>query len=308
MREIYYTCPYCSKNFRAEYSVSQLVCPSCGNTLKIDWFTNGKQECGVVGTTLVYFWGATGSIKLPDKITIIGKHVFVNSFKLTEVILPDTIQEIREGAFLHCYGLQNVELSSSLKAVRKDAFALSGIQKLQIPKTLEIIEDGAFNCCSYIKEITVHKDNPYYYVENERLIDNRTKQVLATCCQNKVFYKITVESNNKKIKPKERFFRNFSENDEKRLQNALNEVMYEENSFIVCEADTPVNNITYLQALKEGNSLLVEFHLQKSPDDTAWENWSCKCDFNKCLNYFISFLRGQFAPNYSEWELEIKEQ
>jgi hypothetical protein len=308
MREIYYACPFCNKSFRGEYSATQLNCPTCGNTLQIEWLTNGKQECGVVGTTLVCFLGATVSIKLPDNITVIGKDVFENS-SIKEIILPNTVQEIREGAFLHCCALQNIELSTSLKIIRKDAFALSGVQKLQIPQAVELIEDGAFSYCSYIKEISVHKDNPYYYVENEQLIDSRTKQVLATCCKNKVFFKITIDSNVGKQKAREMFFKNFNEYyDEKRVTKALNEIVQDENKFIICEADTPIHNITYIQAMGDENGIHLEFHLLKSPDDTAWENWSFTCDLSKCVQYVCAFFRGEFVPNFAEWKLECSEE
>lgn len=309
MRVIHFYCLYCNSGFRAEYLATKLNCPICGNSLQINWFSNGRKVCGVVGTALVWFYGATGSITLPDNITIIGKNVFINSFKLEEVIFPSTVQEVREGAFSSCPALKNIELSTSLKIIGKDAFTLSGIQKLQIPQSVEVIEDCAFSYCPNIKEITVHKDNPYYYVENGQLIDNRTKQVIATCCKNKVFYKIVIDSKDVKHKPKEMFFKNFNEYyDEKRVTKALNEILQDENKFITCEADTPIHDITYLQAIGDENGIRIEFHLSKSPDDTVLENWSCICDFSKCVQYFCSFLRGEFVPNFVEWELECSEE
>ena len=162
MREIYYACPYCNHRFRDKYSANKTDCPFCGSKLEINWFENGEKECGVVEDTLVCFWGASGSIDLPNGITKIGNSVFENSPKLTEVILPESVQEIGENAFYFCFRLQNVKFPDSLKIIRKKAFYSAGIQSLYISRQVELIEEEAFDSCTLIKEIIVHKDNPYY--------------------------------------------------------------------------------------------------------------------------------------------------
>ena len=308
MREIDYACPYCNHRFRDKYPANKINCRFCGSNLDINWFKNGKKECGVVENTLVCFWGASGSIDLPNEITTIGNGVFKNSPKLTEVIFSNSIQEIGENAFYFCFRLQNVQLPDSLKIIRKKAFCSAGIQRLYIPKSVELIEEDAFDACPLIKEITVHKDNPYYYVKNDALIDKRNGRTVALCCKNKIYYNVTLDSNAEGEKPKKFRITNFCEFDKNRITQALTEVEQDDNKFIVCEADTPINNITYLQAINDGDEMHIEFHLQKSIDDTVWENWFCRCNLNKCIDYFFSFIRGEFAPNFDEWELCVEEE
>lgn len=308
MRDIYFACPNCNRRFKDEYLSTELTCPRCGTNLKIQWLTNGKQDCGIVGTTLVCVWGRKGSIVLPDNITKIGTSVFENSPQLTEVILSNTeIEEIGENAFYFCFRLQNIELPKSLKIIKKKAFSFTGIQQLFIPKSVELIEEEAFDSHSLIKEITVDKGNPYYYVQNKSLIDKRTGQIVATCSENDVYFKITLDTFNGEVKAKEFNITKFCEYDERRIVEVLKDVEQSEDKFVVCEADTPINDITFLQAVSNGNGLHIEFHLQKSSNDTSWENWSCNCSLEKCIDYFFSFIRGKFIPNFDEWILEIKE-
>lgn len=305
MRRIFYACPYCNRSFKDEYMSEKLICRRCGSLLEIKWLSNGKQKCGIVGTTLVCFWGSKGSVILPNNITKIGVSVFENSPYLIEVNLSNTeIEEIGENAFRTCFRLQNIELPKTLKIIRKNAFYLTGFQKLFIPKSVELIEESAFALCSLIKEIVVDKENPYFYVQNECLMDKRTNQKIITCCDNKVFFKITPGNFGDGIKSESFNIIKFSDYEENRIIQILKEIEQSEDKFIVCEADTPINNITYLQATGDEKGFHIEFHLQKSCNDIEWENWSCTCGFNKCIQYIFSFIRGEFIPNFDEWELE----
>ena len=304
MRNIYYSCPFCNRRFEDEYMSQKLQCPHCKHILEIHWFSNGTQKYGVVGTTLVCFWGSTGSVTLPDNLTKIGTGVFEKSPNLTEVILSNTkIEEIGENAFLFCFRLENIELPNSLKVIRKQAMQCTGIKKLFIPQKVELIENNAFDACTLIKEIQVDIGNPYYYVQNECLIDKRTNQIIVSCCKNKVFFQITLDSFDGEENPQKFNITKFCKYDEKRIKQALKDVEQSEDKFIICQADTPINNITFLQATSNDNGLYVEFHLLKFPNNKSWENWCCTCNIEKCVDYFFSFIRGKFVPNFDEWEL-----
>lgn len=306
MREINYTCPYCAHKFTDKYMATEVKCRHCNKKFEIRWLSNGQKRCGIVNTTLVCFWGATGKIDLPNNITKIAAEVFSNCPKLIEVVLPNSIQEIGEGAFSNCYRLSHVELPKSLKIIEKRAFLFSGLRTLFIPESVEQIANDAFGSCLLLKNIEVHENNPYYYIKNNALFDKRTEQLIVS--RNiKPIYKITVDSYSEEDKSETYTITQLCDFDKRRIAQALTTIANGLNKFIICESDTPINGITYLQATNEDEKIYVEFHLQKSPDDTVWENWSCLCDLDKCNDYFFSFLQGSFTPEFDNWELCIKE-
>lgn len=304
MSEISYACPNCNHRFWDENSLNIIKCPRCKSKFEINWMTKGRQKCGIADNTLICFWGATGCIYLPECTIKIGTGVFEKRWNLTEIVLPNSLQEIGESAFHSCYRLQNVKFPNQLKIIRKNAFCFTGIQKLFIPKTVELIEEDAFLRCSLIKEIIVDEDNPYYYVENENLIDRRTKQILATCCKSKVFYHFSLASNVYIDYSSQEFnIISITEYEKQRISKALKEVSQDENLFFVCEADTPINGITYMQGIGGDDDIYLVFNKLNSDSDEDFENWARLCNLDEALNYLYSFLRGEFVPNFDKWEL-----
>lgn len=84
------------------------------------------------------------SIVIPEKITIIEGETFGYCSTLLTVILPKGLREISGMAFTDCINLQEIELPDGLEIIREYAFMATPVTKFVIPKSVSVIEEGAF--------------------------------------------------------------------------------------------------------------------------------------------------------------------
>lgn len=75
-----------------------------------------------------------GKFEINDSVEIIGAQAFHNQTRMTEVVIPSSVKEIGS-AFNYCYGLKSIE----------------------IPKSVEKIDEGCFNQCNSLERIIVNK-------------------------------------------------------------------------------------------------------------------------------------------------------
>ena len=124
------------------------------------------------------FCGFT-TLKLPDTITEIQGHAFVNCSNLESIVIPDGVQEISEGTFFRCKALTTVTIPESVTKIGKEAFrecvalteitipsnvtiinnyafdSCTGLEKVELNEGLKTINDSAFSNCSSLKEIVI---------------------------------------------------------------------------------------------------------------------------------------------------------
>lgn len=101
------------------------------------------------------------------KVTVIGRHAFVNAYKskgsieyygktITCVTIPDTVTTIEEDAFLKCGNLTSVSLSNGLKVIGDSAFyQCEGLTTLTVPNSVTTIGESAFCSCSGLKKVVL---------------------------------------------------------------------------------------------------------------------------------------------------------
>ncbi|NLV51715.1 MAG: leucine-rich repeat domain-containing protein [Bacteroidales bacterium] len=129
-----------------------------------------KSEGGVVyskdGKTLILCPpGKTGEFELPAQATTIAPYAFRTCKKISSIVLPDGIEEIPDGAFMGCWGLEKINPPQGLKRIGKRAFDGTIIQKMNMPTTMEYIDDEAFVNTSLV-EVNLRVAKPFELGEN----------------------------------------------------------------------------------------------------------------------------------------------
>ena len=67
--------------------------------------------------------------------------------------MPLGLKEIGIRAFSKCKNLAEVELSEGLKRLSISCFCESGLEKIRIPASVEIIDNNAFYNCDKLKKV-----------------------------------------------------------------------------------------------------------------------------------------------------------
>ena len=118
--------------------------------LELGTLENTNKNYGVFnGATILEFVAC-------DRITLIGNYAFQNQVHLTSVIMGENSQiaYIGQYAFSNTRKLETVTLSPKLKSIGASAFYYNEkMQNIFIPKSVELIEDGAFRFCTGLTEI-----------------------------------------------------------------------------------------------------------------------------------------------------------
>jgi hypothetical protein len=77
-------------------------------------------------------------------ITTIGDNAFTWVRSIVGIILPDNVTSINKDAFLLCGSLTSVTMGSKVALIGERAFSYTGITSITIPKSVTVIEGGAF--------------------------------------------------------------------------------------------------------------------------------------------------------------------
>ena len=75
-------------------------------------------------TVLIHFpAGKGGHYTIPDGVTSIGDHAFIQCARLTSVTIPDSVTSIGALAFRDCFGLKSVRIPGSITNIKSAAFS-----------------------------------------------------------------------------------------------------------------------------------------------------------------------------------------
>ena len=73
--------------------------------------------------------------------------------------IPEGVEKIRRYCFYHSH-IKHIKLPSTLKEIGLCAFMGSDIEEITIPKSVELIKDGAFEATLHLKKVIFEKDCP----------------------------------------------------------------------------------------------------------------------------------------------------
>ena len=131
-------------------------------------------------TTLVeYPVGNPGAAyAIPSRVTDIGNFAFESCLKLRSVTFPDSATSIGIGAFESCSNLASVTLGRRVRRIGFMAFESTKLARIAIPKSVLLIEAGAFGNCAHLEAINVEALNPAYASEAGVCFDRKRTTLL----------------------------------------------------------------------------------------------------------------------------------
>jgi len=97
------------------------------------------------------------SVTMPDTIKEIQDYAFSSNRTLTSVKLSNKLELIGSNAFFNCRNLKSIELPASLKNVDVYAFSAAGFESVTIPEstTFTSIDQFVFYQCQDLKEVVL---------------------------------------------------------------------------------------------------------------------------------------------------------
>lgn len=104
-----------------------------------------KEEVFVTDNNVLYECNATGTVIVPEGITIIGSNVFANKLNVTKVVLPEGLKTIETNAFFECADLKEINIPESVEIIEAQAFfGCKKLKKVHLPKNLKRLCIKAF--------------------------------------------------------------------------------------------------------------------------------------------------------------------
>ncbi len=101
----------------------------------------------------------------------VGRNVFLNCKKLSNVILRNGTLSIGSAMFKGCTSLEEIVLPESLLAIGDSAFDGTSLKEINIPTDVQKIEKGVFTHCLALEAINVDDKNDFYFSVDGVLYD-----------------------------------------------------------------------------------------------------------------------------------------
>ena len=111
------------------------------------------------------------------------------------------INENTKYAFNECKELKNVTISEGVEEIGYSAFAKTSLESIEIPASVNMIDNYVFFNCDNLKEVTFNSSNPEKYSNtlfyecknfNKVFVPNGTIELyadwLSTCILNNIVY------------------------------------------------------------------------------------------------------------------------
>lgn len=106
---------------------------------------DNKTDAFVIENNVLYECNATGTVIVPEGITIIGSNVFANKSNVTKVVLPEGLKTIETNAFFQCADLKEINIPDSVEVIEAQAFfGCEMLKKVRLPKNLKRLDVEAF--------------------------------------------------------------------------------------------------------------------------------------------------------------------
>lgn len=94
-------------------------------------------------------------VVMTEGIAVIADSAFKGCFDLKQVIFPHSLREIQDNAFMGCGNLVTASLPIALEQIGKYAFSGTALKKINIPKTVYWLGEGAYANCKRLDNVEI---------------------------------------------------------------------------------------------------------------------------------------------------------
>ena len=102
--------------------------------------------------------GSVDELIIEEGITYIGKYMFYNNSKLTDLIFPSTLKKIGQYAFQGCNGLTHLTIPGTIEEIGECAFwYCENLRSVTIEEGVTTIGRYAYSYCYALNEVTIPK-------------------------------------------------------------------------------------------------------------------------------------------------------
>ncbi len=109
---------------------------------------NDATKCSIVG------WASDeempSNLIIPDTLTVTGKDFNNKEFTAENVM----VTAIGASAFINSESLRSVEFPDTLESIATNSFKNSGLESLEIPSSVNVIQNSAFDNCDSLSDVT----------------------------------------------------------------------------------------------------------------------------------------------------------
>jgi len=123
--------------------------------LKSVRFERNSSHLKVIGNSAFYDCVELKQIYLSDHLLYIGNSAFYSCKSLEEINIPNHVNFIGISAFADCESLRSVHFGSkgNLKTLNEYAFQNTGLVKVKLPESVEVIGPYCFYNCQMLKQV-----------------------------------------------------------------------------------------------------------------------------------------------------------
>ena len=131
--------------------------------------------------TLIRFTGTKGNeYDVIWGIKRIAPYAFSGA-RLQKINLPDTVTEIGDHAFMECTGLKELYIPQGVTYIGTQAFyRCTGLKSLEIPENVKEMGEGIADYCNNLKDFRISENNPVFEAKDNAVIRKKEGKLIFT--------------------------------------------------------------------------------------------------------------------------------